>query len=246
MHRYLHRPSNPWHPLMLAHPPQSLRAIAPQPVDWRSKFMPCRDQGNEGSCSGFSAAAFRESLRAILGQSLVGYLSPQYLYARTRQSEGTFPQDSGCTIADEFTTLIQRGVPNEVFAPYTADPSFNPDAEADAIAASFKLAGPVQLATDADTLKAALASAPVVIGFSVPASMEGEDVAATGMLATPGPSEANLGGHAVVLVGWDESDYPWIIRNSWGTSWGGPMQGYFRAWPGFTDLISEAWTSRPQ
>jgi C1A family cysteine protease len=35
-----------------------------------------------------------------------------------------------------------------------------------------------------------------------------------------------LGGHAITLVGWDDQDQAWIVRNSWGEGWG--EEGYFR------------------
>lgn len=35
-----------------------------------------------------------------------------------------------------------------------------------------------------------------------------------------------LGGHAVVIVGYDDGNSCWIIKNSWGTGWG--ESGYFR------------------
>jgi len=35
-----------------------------------------------------------------------------------------------------------------------------------------------------------------------------------------------VGGHAIVLVGYDVKEQYWIVRNSWGTHWG--EQGYFR------------------
>ncbi len=39
-------------------------------------------------------------------------------------------------------------------------------------------------------------------------------------------SGAYLGGHAVVIVGWDDAESCWICKNSWGTDWG--EDGYFR------------------
>ena len=36
----------------------------------------------------------------------------------------------------------------------------------------------------------------------------------------PGPLESTLGGHAVVCVGYNDSLNSWIVRNSWGPSWG--------------------------
>lgn len=35
----------------------------------------------------------------------------------------------------------------------------------------------------------------------------------------PGPWEQALGGHALLAVGYSESIYRFIIRNSWGEAW---------------------------
>jgi C1A family cysteine protease len=41
----------------------------------------------------------------------------------------------------------------------------------------------------------------------------------------PGPREQVLGGHAVLGVGYDDSQKRFWVRNSWDTDWG--QQGYF-------------------
>jgi C1A family cysteine protease len=66
---------------------------------------------------------------------------------------------------------------------------------------------------------------PIVIGFTVYESFESSTVASTGMVPMPGHHEKQVGGHCVVLVGYDDSQSMFIVRNSWGTSWG--MAGYF-------------------
>jgi hypothetical protein len=44
---------------------------------------------------------------------------------------------------------------------------------------------------------------------------------------THSKSGTRLGGHAVAIVGWGDTPIPyWLIRNSWGPSWGD--HGYFR------------------
>jgi C1A family cysteine protease len=51
-------------------------------------------------------------------------------------------------------------------------------------------------------------------------------VARTGIMSYPNTRrEKLLGGHAVLLVGYDKTKKVFIARNSWGTSWGD--SGYF-------------------
>ena len=42
----------------------------------------------------------------------------------------------------------------------------------------------------------------------------------------PAPSGANLGGHAIAIVGWTRDN--WIIKNSWGEGWGDGGYCYWR------------------
>ena len=73
----------------------------------------------------------------------------------------------------------------------------------------------------------ALASGyPVVVGFTVYSSFESNSVAKTGVMPYPNIStERVLGGHAVLIVGYNKNRNVFIVRNSWGTGWGDG--GYF-------------------
>ena len=51
------------------------------------------------------------------------------------------------------------------------------------------------------------------------------DVAKTGIMIMPQPGDSVEGGHAVMCVGYDDKKQLFIVRNSWGTSWGD--KGYF-------------------
>ena len=86
---------------------------------------------------------------------------------------------------------------------------------------------------------------PFVFGFSVYASFEGADVAKTGVVPLPQAGEQQLGGHAVLAVGYDDTPQRFIVRNSWGPSWG--MAGYFTipyAYLTNSSLADDFWTVR--
>ena len=66
---------------------------------------------------------------------------------------------------------------------------------------------------------------PFVFGFTVYDSFESDAVAKSGKLNMPKQSEGQVGGHAVLAVGYDDKARRFIVRNSWGNGWG--QKGYF-------------------
>jgi C1A family cysteine protease len=224
-------------------------AALPSMVDLRPGCLAIRDQGQEGACSGFSTAAFRElSHEASVGSALAGYLAPAYLYAHARMIEGSFPSDNGASVTDEFAVLTNYGVCPESYLPYTADPSEAPTPASDVAASVFRTIGPLKVDwTNLISIKTALAaSQAVTIAFSVFSSFEAGGV--NGLLTIPNQAaEQNLGGHAVLVVGFDDGPGKqyWIVRNSWGTTWGDAGYCYM---PYGYEVATwfDAWTSTPQ
>src|SRR5262249_45384594 len=97
-----------------------------------------------------------------------------------------------------------------------------------------------------DQLKGCLADGfPFAFGFTVYADFESPEVAKTGEAQLPTPGEQVLGGHAVPRVGYDDATQRFLVRNSWGPSWG--QAGYFTlpyAYLTERGLASDFWTIR--
>jgi hypothetical protein len=167
---------------------------------------------------GFGTAACRgQSHWVAAGSPLPDYLSPAYLYARTRMVEGSFPQDAGATIADEsFDPAKLRSLPGIVL-PYDQDPSEAPTPACDVAAVPFRIDQAVQVDwSNPSNVKAVLGGNTVItIGFTVYQSFE--NTGADGIVPMADPaSEAVLGGHGVLVCGFDNGKQIWIVRNQWG------------------------------
>ena len=84
-----------------------------------------------------------------------------------------------------------------------------------------------------------------MFGFSVYDSFESTQVAKTGVVPMPATGEKQIGGHAVLAVGYDDTQQRFIVRNSWGRGWG--MRGYFTmpyAYLSDSNLSDDLWTIR--
>ena len=245
-HKYAYRPPPADHPFvkaMAGAPMPKSAAPVPATFDLRSYQMAPRDQLQLGCCTGFASAGFREGLHAAkTEEAMPGYLSPAFLYAKTRMKEGTFPRDSGASIADEMWSLTQFGVCPESFLPYTGIASEAPTPSCDVAATPYRISNPVPVdCTDVNGIKSVLANKqPIVIAFTVYQSFETPD--ANGVVPLPDPTENTMGGHGVLVVGYNEVG--WIIRNSWGTNWG--IHGYCIQPYDYEGNWFEAWTAEVQ
>ena len=94
-------------------------------------------------------------------------------------------------------------------------------------ATAHKIADPVTIDnTNLDEIKSCLASGyPVAFGFVAYPDLESEKVATTGKLPLPAKGEQSIGGHEVLMVGYDDATQLFKVRNSWGPGWG--LNGYF-------------------
>lgn len=228
MTRYGWKPDVPDHRDLQYMAPRRRLADLPKKVDLRPACPPIYDQGELGSCTGNAVGAVFSFVKRKANPK-AAFFAPSrlFIYYNERVMEGTVNVDAGAQIRSGIKSVAKSGVCTEGLWPYHI-PSFRkrPTAAAYKEALLNQAISYERVARTLTQMKGCLASGfPFVFGFSVYEGFESDAVAKTGKLNMPTKSEANLGGHAVVCVGYDDAQERFLIRNSWGTGWG--MKGYF-------------------
>lgn len=195
----------------------------PQRLDWRQYrgadwVTPVKDQGPCGSCWAFATVGAMESVIAIRANNpaLALNLSEQFVLAC---SAGTC---DGWWTRPTADFLRTSGVVDEECLPYTADESdLCSDRCPDWSDRIWKISQWQTVPNDVTAIKSALSQQVLTTAFDV----------YTDFYYYAGGVYEHVwgeyeGGHAVVLVGYDDIDHAWILKNSWDTSWG--EDGYFR------------------
>jgi C1A family cysteine protease len=244
--RYGWIPDLPDHRDLLFAAPMQVLAKLPSNVDMRSQCPPVYDQGQLGSCTGNAIAGDVEfDLKKEKKQDFVP--SRLFIYYNERVMEGTEDQDSGAYIRDGMKSVAKLGVCPENEWPYDISKfTEKPPQKCYDDATKTRAISYSRVARNVNQMKGCLASGyPFIIGFTVYESFESQEVARTGVVPMPASNEQVLGGHAVMVVGYDDSKSRFIIRNSWGDGWG--MKGYFTMPYEYllnADLSDDFWTIR--
>ena len=209
----------------------------PTVVDLRANCSPVENQGNLGSCTGHALAGLIEYLELQelkknedgpeeLNGKAFDRASRLFMYYNERNVEGTASEDAGGMLRDGIKMLQQFGVCREELWPYDESKALEkPVQEAydDGVKHTISVYARV---VGLDSLRAALAQgSPVVFGFTVFEEFEAQAVASTGQVPMPTRFSKEVGGHAVLAVGYDDIHRYIIVRNSWGPDWGD--KGYF-------------------
>lgn len=205
-------------------------AALPSSLDWRNQggnfVSSVKDQANCGSCWAFAGVGAFESLYAISNGTPGSFLdlSEQILVSCCADNYGC---DGGyMNVTANF--LRTEGTYYESCFSYTATDNYCSNACSGWEDNAFKIDSYQFVSQSADALKAAVQSGPLQVAFTV---FDDFDSYGGGVYECT-EFTADPGGHAVLLVGYEDTvggQYGggyFIVKNSWGTSWG--ESGYFR------------------
>jgi hypothetical protein len=198
--------------------------VLPPSLDWRDNggnfVTPVRNQGGCGSCWAFATTAGLESYTLIANDTpdVDLNLSEQVLVScgNAGSCSGGYP-----TTASRF--IMDVGLPVESCYPYNATDGSCSNACPSWQSSAYKIKTYSYLWTPSvDVIKSALYD-----HGPVPATMAVYTDFFSYVSGIYSYSSGNLAGyHAVLIVGYNDSDQYFIVKNSWGTGWG--EGGFFR------------------
>lgn len=210
-----------------------------KPINW------IYNQEEESSCVFNSGASLIRHARIRLNLPEI-HPSRNFGYYETRKLEGDVNQDGGAEIRDGLQIASNIGYVAESEWGYSNNTLFtSPPSKLIQEAANHRVQQYTSIEQTREGLQTALSMGfAVQFGMTVYQSMMSNEVAKTGQVPMPqGPSDQVVGGHAVLLVGYDNHSQKYRVMNSWGYDWG--KYGYFYLpyqYVESTDLASDFYT----
>jgi len=210
----------------------------PNRLDLRTKFSQVYDQGKFGSCTA-------NALCSIYEYDTIDFKSSRlFLYYNERLLINETDVDNGAYLSDGIFTLKTFGLCEEKDWPYVIENLFR--RPSDYIYQKAKMNFVIDafsINNDLTTIKYWLnKNEPIALGISIYSNFMNFSAARSGNIGLPTTSDKFIGGHAVVLCGYDDVTSRFILRNSWGSYWGD--NGYFYLPYDYItndDLCSDLW-----
>ncbi|WP_159020637.1 C1 family peptidase [Algibacter sp. L3A6] len=187
-----------------------------------TKYFPrVKDQGELGSCTAFTISAIYE-FAAKLNNKHVS-ISEMFIYYNARELGGYVNEDVGSTLLETINAVKLKGACYSKSHPYSKELFFNRPSEAAYIEAQHQVVEKAcRVKISEDDFKYAIANGhPVIIGLKLFKSFYPKNKA--GIVPYPSATETAYeghGNHALLVVGYNDDEKLFKLRNSWGDKFG--------------------------
>lgn len=191
----------------------------PRRVDQRPRFDEIVAQGALGAC--VANAASLACMQRMMAQGIGSWRPARLpLYRAALKIDGAWPADDGTFVETMVRVLSEQGMSDEASSPYSDTKKAlrqESGAAYEAAASRCRLVSWKPLELDPDAFKfELLAGHPIVFAMALRESFD--RVSDDGLVRVPRRGEAEVGGHAMRCVGYDEDGV--VAANSWGRRWG--------------------------
>jgi Cysteine protease len=211
--------------------PKNFQKSVPSSVDLSNLMPNVGNQGFQNSCVGWSVAYLKtaQEVKEMGWDKNVYEFSPSWIYSQINGGV-----DQGAYISDALQLIVSKGCDFLSYFPYDMSNYLKqPDAASFARAANYKAYSYSQVGRSVSDFKNVLAGNNlIVIGINVFPDFDNISIVDPTYDVVSGTSR---GGHAICIVGYDDSMRAFKFINSWGNSWG--LNGY--GWISY-DLIGNS------
>ncbi|CAE7556063.1 unnamed protein product [Symbiodinium natans] len=206
----------------------------PDKVDLRKYMTHVEDQAQTNSCCANAVAGAYEYINkrhSMQTGDSIADISRLFIYYVGRKKDQVIfhedttikPKDEGMTLGGAISALEVKGACLEKNWPFSErHVNDTPHDSCFDEAVRFKVAESREIPVDLDAMKECLAEGhPIVFGLKLTSQFF--KPLPGGGIKTPDPSDpqsSEHGLHAMLIVGYNDRQECFIVRNSWGTSWG--------------------------
>jgi hypothetical protein len=208
------------------------KPVIPPSKDLRENWWKIGNQESTGSCVGWATADSVLRWQFVKASRLPKdrLLSPRFIWMASKETDEyisqptTFIETEGTSLKAALDIARKFGIVPDSVLPFVSEKLYPGEAQTFyALAAQLKIASYFNLRTNPGDWRTWLATkGPILTRLGVDATWDNAD-ATHGNLDVYKPDTVR-GGHAVALVGYTPDRF--IVRNSWGTTWGDKGYGY--------------------
>ena len=214
----------------------------PASVSLLQYCAPVENQTTTSSCTAHGIVGNLEMLEKKNNTNFYD-ISRLFVYYNTRMIRGIEDTDGGAYIRDGIKSLVRYGYCSEKLWKYDEKKvNEKPDRKSYKEGKRHLIKEYKRILNIIDIIKCIASGYPVIFGITLYESFQSKKVSKTGKIPIPKTNEKPIGGHCMLVIGYDMKKKVFIVRNSWSSKWGDNGNCYIPF--DYMEQASDMWTIR--